>query len=192
MEANMRLYEYCISQRNEITIQLVNSIERLNGATTIDELISILKDIQYLNIPEEQLHNIVLNLLTEENKLAHHSKWLGILYRKFGLLEDEDEPINESAVRITSFHSAKGLEAEVVYLTWMNERYMPMPDRDIEEQRRLLYVGMTRAKQELYLTFHEQFIEGKGRLYIKAMSYFLREISDYLSAVVSKIETVRR
>ncbi len=182
MESKLKLFDYCISIKNDVAIQLLESIEKLRESTaTIDDLVSSLLKINYLDIPAEQLRNIVSSLLAEDQLLTHPSKWLGLLYRKFGLLEDEDEPINESAVRITSFHSAKGLEAEVVYLTWMNERYMPMPDRDMEEQRRLLYVGMTRAKQELYLTFHEQYEEGKGRIYIKAMSHFLRGITDYLS-----------
>ncbi len=142
---NMRLIEYCLSYDSGLPLQIINSAENLKeSATTIEKLISALIKFPNIGITDEQLGILGSYLLEEDQSLSPSTRWLGLLYRKFGVLEDENETGLESAVRISSFYSAKGLEAEVVYLSWMNERYMPMADRDIDEQRRLLYVGMTR------------------------------------------------
>lgn len=59
------------------------------------------------------------------------------------------------SVALTTLHSAKGLEYENVYLIDVNEGLMPYKkavlDQDIEEERRMFYVGMTRAKKNLHL-----------------------------------------
>ncbi len=70
------------------------------------------------------------------------------------------EPDRE-AVCLTSVHQAKGLEWRVVFLIWLadgmfpNSRALEGPDADggLEEERRLFYVAMTRAKDDLYLTY---------------------------------------
>jgi DNA helicase-2/ATP-dependent DNA helicase PcrA len=61
----------------------------------------------------------------------------------------------ENAVTLATLHSAKGLEFDTVFLIDVNEGIMPYKkavlDKDIEEERRLFFVGMTRARNELYL-----------------------------------------
>ncbi len=64
---------------------------------------------------------------------------------------------DESAVVLTTLHGAKGLEFPVVFIAGLMEGLLPhqmsMDEGDIEEERRLCYVGMTRAKKRLYLTW---------------------------------------
>jgi len=59
-------------------------------------------------------------------------------------------------VEMMTFHSAKGLEFPVVFMTGMEEGIFPSikaeTEREIEEERRLCYVGITRAKERLFLT----------------------------------------
>jgi len=67
----------------------------------------------------------------------------------------------EDCVQMMSLHSAKGLEFPVVFLTGMEDGLFPhqrsLNDLDgLEEERRLCYVGMTRAMKQLYLTYAEQ------------------------------------
>lgn len=68
----------------------------------------------------------------------------------------EENPENEGGVTLMTLHSAKGLEFPVVFLVGMEEGLFPharslTDEREMEEERRLCYVGMTRAKERLYL-----------------------------------------
>lgn len=63
-----------------------------------------------------------------------------------------------SCVKLTTLHQAKGLEFENVFIAGVEEGFIPLVkndnlDRELEEERRLFYVGMTRAKERLYLTY---------------------------------------
>ncbi len=86
----------------------------------------------------------------------------------------------QDSVQLMTLHSAKGLEFPVVFLCGMEEglfpHYMCMEDpKGLEEERRLCYVGMTRAMQKLYLTYAEsRRLHGK-EVYHRP-SRFLREI----------------
>ena len=74
---------------------------------------------------------------------------------------------------------AKGLEAEYVFLAYMNGIHVPGAN-DPEEERRVLYVALTRAKRDVIVTFHEQWTREK--YYARdAMCPFLDEIDDYIT-----------
>jgi DNA helicase-2/ATP-dependent DNA helicase PcrA len=98
------------------------------------------------------------------------------------LMADIDELKDEgSRVTLMTLHSAKGLEFPAVFLTGMEEGVFPharsMNDEDeIEEERRLCYVGVTRARERLYLSYalHRR-IHGYG---VGEPSRFLREIPE--------------
>lgn len=60
---------------------------------------------------------------------------------------------NAGSVSLMTFHAAKGLEFPVVFLCGINEGRLPVKEEDTEEERRLFYVGITRAKEELLLTY---------------------------------------
>ena len=95
----------------------------------------------------------------------------------------ETDKYDENADRLTmmTLHSAKGLEFPVVFLAGMNEGIFPIlrggftEDAAMEEERRLCYVGITRAKEDLYLTDSEtRMVYGKTQGYLP--SRFLKEI----------------
>lgn len=69
-----------------------------------------------------------------------------------------DEEKNTAIVNLMTLHNAKGLEFDTVFITGLEEKLLPHQlsletDAEIEEERRLLYVGMTRAKAKLFLSY---------------------------------------
>ena len=82
------------------------------------------------------------------------------------------------AVRITTSHQAKGLEAECVFITGCNREIMPGNVNDIdliEEERNLMYVAVTRAKRYLHITVPLKDMDGKTPL---RPSPFIYELLD--------------
>lgn len=70
----------------------------------------------------------------------------------------KDEGGKKNAVNLMTLHAAKGLEFPVVFMVGMEEGLFPhsrslMDKNELEEERRLCYVGMTRAKEKLFLTY---------------------------------------
>jgi DNA helicase-2/ATP-dependent DNA helicase PcrA len=89
-----------------------------------------------------------------------------------------DETIDK--VSIMTLHAAKGLEFPVVFLPAIEQGLLPHErstnhPEELEEERRLAFVGMTRAKEELYLS-HAQAREFRGTRMYKVPSQFLREL----------------
>jgi len=118
---------------------------------------------------------------------------------RLALLADADtDRADKDGVRLMSVHAAKGLEFSVVFLTGMEEELFPhatsLADGDVEEERRLCYVGMTRARRRLLMSAaRSRRINGRERW--QEPSRFISEIDprhivvrDYLSprAVGSK------
>jgi DNA helicase-2/ATP-dependent DNA helicase PcrA len=70
----------------------------------------------------------------------------------------KDEKGKKDAVNMMTLHAAKGLEFNVVFMVGMEEGLFPhsrsmMDKNELEEERRLCYVGMTRAREKLFLTY---------------------------------------
>ncbi|KAJ7556136.1 hypothetical protein O6H91_05G070400 [Diphasiastrum complanatum] len=80
------------------------------------------------------------------------------------------------AVKLMTLHAAKGLEFKCVFIVGLNDKLFPFQNCDPEEERRLFYVGITRAKDYLYLTYHRFYhgLQNKGDCKV---SPFLQEIS---------------
>jgi DNA helicase-2/ATP-dependent DNA helicase PcrA len=101
------------------------------------------------------------------------------LYEEYGLLDTEETDTQDDEVLVTTLHSSKGLEAAVVFIVQLNTRYMPNQSRDRDEELRVLYVGMTRAKKELYLSSSYIFDTKKSYRY-PSPSPFLTAINGHL------------
>lgn len=96
------------------------------------------------------------------------------------LLSSADESSAADSVSMMTLHAAKGLEFPIVFIVGMEEGLFPSSRSDgseeaLEEERRLAYVGMTRAMQELFLTFASSRYAFGGRTY-NAPSQFLLEL----------------
>src|SRR5699024_7642857 len=93
---------------------------------------------------------------------------------------DDDETELDKQITLMTLHSAKGLEFPVVFLVGLEEGIFPhsrsmLDDEEMEEERRLAYVGITRAEEELYLT-HAQMRTIFGKRNMNPMSRFISEI----------------
>lgn len=99
------------------------------------------------------------------------------------LLSPVDEvPLEESDVTLMTMHAAKGLEFSYVFIVGMEEGIFPLSRAaeevdELEEERRLAYVGITRAEQELYLT-HARSRQLYGQTKRNPKSRFLSEINE--------------
>ena len=96
------------------------------------------------------------------------------------LATDADSAASGGAVTLSTLHAAKGLEFETVFAVGLEEGYLPhgqsAEDEDeLEEERRLLYVGMTRAKDSLTLTLADRRMV-YGRIEPRRPSRFVEEI----------------
>lgn len=97
---------------------------------------------------------------------------------------DNKEGADITKVSLMTLHSAKGLEFPVVFIVGLEEQLFPHirsleNDLSLEEERRLCYVGITRAKEKLYLTWSKRRRSGKDYKY-NIPSRFLREIPEEL------------
>ena len=128
-------FGYTASLKAEHTIEAETRLENL------DEFLSVTKrfDDEY-----------------EENDDAENA--LNDFLAEVSLLSDQDDLTNnDDQVALMTLHAAKGLEFPVVFLVGMEDGLFPlsralMEDDQLEEERRLAYVGITRAKRELFLT----------------------------------------
>lgn len=133
--------------------------ENVNKKLNIDEFVSAAKDFCGQN-PDADLSNYLQSIT---------------------LLSDmEEDEIGNNFVSIATIHSVKGLEFKVVFIVGLDETIFPVSRagntaEDLEEERRLMYVAITRAKERLYLTrAKSRFIYGERSLTLE--SRFLREL----------------
>ena len=139
-----------------------DSDESINKRANIDEFINSVDEYCRLN-PETTLTDY-LNQVT--------------------LSSDTDEMDDSNYVTLATSHSVKGLEFSCVFLCGMEENILPVSravdnDDDMEEERRLAYVAITRAKKRLYFTRSKtRYLYGKREP--TARSRFLKELSSEL------------
>ncbi|HQL67117.1 MAG TPA: UvrD-helicase domain-containing protein [Caldisericia bacterium] len=146
---------------NSITKFIENFKKWKNLQDDIFELInSIISDVQFLeNIEEEKKENIYefLNIVKEFNDRTGSTRLEDFL-SYISLISDVDTIDTSDKITLMTVHSAKGLEFNSVFIVGLEEGLFPhfkslLSNEDIEEERRLLYVAMTRAKENLYFTY---------------------------------------
>ena len=147
--------------------------------------------IQYLALDKETYEDRVANLDELSNNLLRFSRdndeaTLNDFLQEVALMTDIDNYNTDAeTVVMMTVHSAKGLEFPIVFLAGMEETIFPSDlaaagdPAEIEEERRLAYVGITRAKQNLYLTRARMRILFGSTRYNKP-SRFIDEIPDKL------------
>jgi DNA helicase-2/ATP-dependent DNA helicase PcrA len=172
-------------------VALVDEWRSLAGNLSLPELLRrIVEDIAFLAHLERE------DPLTHESREENVAE-LGVSLREFeqmqpdgglrGYLEkialesaidtyDHSEP----AVSLMTLHNAKGLEFDVIFLVGVEEAIFPSPralddGRNLEEERRLFYVGLTRARKRVHLSWAQSRFR-HGSAFWNSPSPFLREI----------------
>ena len=166
----------------------------------LQEVLDVTKYLDYLQEEPETYEDRVNNIkelssmfikYEEESEDANLSEFL----EDVALISDIDSyNEDEDAVVLMTLHSAKGLEFPVVFIPGMEEGIFPgnqsmFSEEDLEEERRLAYVGITRAKKKLYLISSQQRML-YGQTSRNMPSRFLREIPS--SVIDDQSVVVRR
>ena len=133
----------------------------------------------------ENINELLNKVVTYEQEAEEPS--LGELLEEIALVADIDD-LDESDNRVVlmTLHSAKGLEFPYVFICGMEDGIFPSymtiiseNDEDMEEERRLCYVGITRAKKKLYLSAAKRRMM-QGRTQFNKVSRFIDEIPEEL------------
>ncbi len=123
------------------------------------------------------IHEFVDQQLREGNTFVPMTNFLS----EVSLLTDQDEKQEDNQPRITllTVHAAKGLEFKVTFIVGLEENLFPsqfcQAPKEIEEERRLLYVAITRAMERCYLTYARQRFRN-GQTQFSSPSRFLKDI----------------
>lgn len=156
-----------------VEMQRENTIESKARLENIEEFLSVTMDFEKRNEDKS-----LISFLTDLALIADIDTL------------DKDQPEEEQdAVVLMTMHSAKGLEFPVVFIIGMEEGVFPhsrafADNEELEEERRLAYVGITRAEEELFLTC-ARMRTLFGRTAANAPSRFLQEIPPELLEKVS-------
>jgi DNA helicase-2/ATP-dependent DNA helicase PcrA len=109
-----------------------------------------------------------------------NAELLALILEDLALYTDQEQP-SDDVVKLMTMHNAKGLEFKVVFLIALEEGIFPSyrseTDEDLEEERRLMYVAVTRAKDLLYLT-NSSVRTQYGQPQMNPASRFLDEIDE--------------
>lgn len=149
--------------------EIIKSLIKLKDTVTIEDLTGrILNDTGYMPAlvmedtteSKTRIENLgeFISVITEFEKNEETGNTLGEFLGNISLVSDIDGyDENEDSAVLMTIHSAKGLEFPIVFLSGLEEGLFPgmrsmESDDDIEEERRLCYVAITRAKEQLYIT----------------------------------------
>lgn len=171
-------------------VELIESLRELRKTASLQKLvIETVRQSHYLDVLREDKETFddrkgnidELVAKAHEWEVMNDSNDLELFLEELSLKGSIDEAdFDEDKVNLMTIHNGKGLEFKVGFLVGMEEELFPHANsrgnfEAVEEERRLCYVGMTRAEERLYLTAAEtRFLWGQHRM--MRPSRFLREI----------------
>ena len=148
-------------------LEQTKSLENQSRLENLDEFLTVTKQFDEQWEPEEENSDPFADFLAD-----------------LALVSDQDDVDDSNEVTLMTLHAAKGLEFPVVFLMGMEEGIFPLSraqldEDELEEERRLAYVGITRAQRKLYITNAlSRMLYGKRQ--VNASSRFIAEIGDNL------------
>ncbi len=132
----------------------------LTNLTTLDILDAVIQKTDYLSLFQKESEENLARLenLKELRSVATEFPNINDFLENVALVEAGPRNRTKNAVTLMTLHAAKGLEFPIVFIVGMEEGLFPhsrslMDTNQLEEERRLAYVGITRAKEVIYLTY---------------------------------------
>ena len=188
------------SKTQEGMRNLIQLLAKWRGMISHPDMIipSILKETHYdISIREEfpdndkmvsfKLHSIsFLNERLQKFFRANPEKNLRDYLHSVSIAGNDDKDENSTAVNLMTMHASKGLEFKVVLLAGIEDNIIPSKraleedERNIDEERRLFYVAITRARERLYICYADSRMDYEGKLKSALPSRFISEIPETL------------
>lgn len=178
---------------NEYKESILDYVTELNTIEMFDAILERTGYLAYLDDGTEQGKMRIENV-KELRSVAEQFPDLTKFLENVSLIQNGEMPDGKmadkkEAVSMMTLHASKGLEFPVVFMTGMEEGLFPhsrsmMDPNEMEEERRLAYVGITRAKEKLFLT------HTRSRLYFGVRSNSI--VSRFLSSIPEKLMDARQ
>lgn len=177
MQERLEQFEDDLSALSHMTpYAAINYIRKVIG---YDEFLE--EYAQFRHIKVEELYEILDELSDLAKPFQNYKEWFENMEQYALELEKQvkkkKDVQQEDAVAFVTMHGSKGLEYDIVFIVDVNEGIIPhqkaVLEEDIEEERRMFYVAMTRAKKELYIYFAKERFSKEF-----TMSRFLAELLD--------------
>ena len=171
-------------------------------ATSLFQNVGLIKELELDETPSgqvrlENLHELLRGI--QDHFFEDESHTLSSYLQEISLMTDADtDDANLDCVMLMTLHASKGLEFETVFVVGVEDGLLPLirgekiDQKDLEEERRLLYVGITRAKTRLYLAWARVRSRYGGRAEYSQPSRFLQEIDPTLLSRQSSASKRRR
>jgi DNA helicase-2/ATP-dependent DNA helicase PcrA len=138
----------------------LKEMSSIEGLTTLDILDAVIQKTDYLALFQKESEENIARLenLKELRSVATEFPNINDFLENVALVEAGPRHQSKNVVTLMTLHAAKGLEFPVIFIVGMEEGLFPhsrslMDTNQLEEERRLAYVGITRAKEVLYLTY---------------------------------------
>lgn len=171
--------EYEANLNNTSIFDIIGSGKELEFKNIIINIINKINDISFIDLVELVLSNSGLkneyekeDTIEAQSKLENLEEFKSIaknfedynpgatleeFLMEISLISDVKEIHNDDVVTLMTMHAAKGLEFDIVFVSGLEEGLFPhsnsmMDEKELEEERRLFYVAITRARKVLYLT----------------------------------------
>lgn len=180
-----------IEQFKELIDVFVGQVNTRNAYDLVNQLINvtgIFQDIYSDNSPEnlskqENIQELLkaLHEFCERKEKEGDKGFLPDFLSEISLLTDQDTDKSEGdRVTLMTVHSAKGLEFRAVFIVGMEEQLFPsifsiFNERELEEERRLFYVAITRAKEHCFISYAKSRFRN-GKTYFSEPSKFIKDI----------------
>ncbi len=192
---------------HEFTLLIESLIQKMEYVTATELVEDVLEQTGYRDMlraentleSQSRLENIEEFLSVTQNyeKESTEDKSLIGFLTDLALISDIDrldEEETEDKITLMTLHSAKGLEFPVVFLIGLEEGIFPhnrslFEEKEMEEERRLMYVGVTRAEKHLYMTSARSRTL-YGRTTMNPPSRFIKEISEENMEYLNEKKTV--